>query len=212
LPGWLEGHLETLERSGADASFGPVPPVYDEDVPGWVRRLGFFEVPRQPTGSPVRHPATGNVLFRAGLLERLEGAFFDPSYGLTGSEDTEFFGRARSAGAAFVWCDEAVATEHVPRERANAGWLWRRWRRIGITMARRSLARGASRPQILAQGLSSVARSVVRLARAVLVGRFGSDEPRPVGHRISQVIQAVGMVEGALGRRIAEYGRVGTGR
>jgi succinoglycan biosynthesis protein ExoM len=205
LAGWLEHHCSALERFGADASFGPVPPEYDPDVPGWVRRLGFFEVPRHETGSAVHYPATGNVLFRAGLLDRLGGALFDRSYGLTGSEDIEFFERARAAGAAFVWCDEAVATEHVPRDRANAGWLWRRWRRIGMGVARDMLRRGTPRRSVAWWGISNTARNLLRLARATPAGL---DTWPPLGHRITQVVQGVGTVEGSWGRRILEYERV----
>ena len=56
---------------------------------------------------------------------------FDPRYGLSGSEDTDFFHRLCRSGAVMVWCQEALLTEHVPEERLTMRWLLSRGFRGG---------------------------------------------------------------------------------
>jgi hypothetical protein len=42
--------------------------------------------------------------------------------------------QARHRGLRIVWAADAVVTEHVPAERARAGWLCRRAYRVGVTL------------------------------------------------------------------------------
>lgn len=187
-PGWLVALVETARRQGADVVFGPVLSDLPPDTPDWLRRSGLFDRPRMPTGTPRHAGGTGNVLITRAILERT-GKRFDPTFALSGAEDTEFFHALHNAGASMVWCDEAVAREAVPPERATLCWLWRRNlangrlyaqihlatqsvpQRLGFTAA--SLlglaAMGLATPLALLAGRPAAARALMTFAR--LLGR-----------------------------------------
>jgi hypothetical protein len=71
---------------------------------------------------------TGNVLLKRSLFVDGE-LWFDPAFGRTGGEDSDFFSRRLANGRVFVWCDEAVAHEVVPPERWKGSFhIKRHWR------------------------------------------------------------------------------------
>lgn len=133
-PGWLAALVDTAEKFSADVVFGPVPSRLPEAAPAWLRASGLFERRRSATGSPRATGGAGNVLLRRSILARA-GRGFDPAFS-GGGEDTEFFHHLHRLGARMVWCDEAVAVETVPPERARLAWLWRRNRLAGRIYAR----------------------------------------------------------------------------
>ncbi len=133
-PCWLATLIAAHRAHDADVVFGPVLPVYSADTPAWIRRGGFFERPRRPTGTRVRTGGTGNALVRRVTLERL-GVGFDTTFRMAG-EDTDFFSRLHRAGALLVWCDEAVVHEPVPSERMSVRWLVHRAFTSGRAFAR----------------------------------------------------------------------------
>ena len=122
--GWLAALLATMDQHQADVVLGPVHGRLPEDAPRWIRQGRFFERPARASGTRVKLGGTGNALMRASLVRgRLA---FDARYGLSGSEDTDFFFRLWRGGACMVWCQEAMLTESVPPERLNARWLLER--------------------------------------------------------------------------------------
>ncbi len=163
-PGWLRHLLRTARAFRADAVLGPVVPVYDDVVPQWLRDRGFYERPRAPTGSPVVQARTGNALVSAHLLADT-GEPFPRS--LAVGEDTYFFERARRRGATMVWCDEALAYEAVPPERARVGWLLARAFRQGSTYSRCQRLLGQTRRQRAVRVATCLGRLVQGLAVAV---------------------------------------------
>jgi succinoglycan biosynthesis protein ExoM len=130
-PGWLRALLDSVARYDADVVFGPVLSTLPPDAPSWARNC--FHRPRRPTGSLLQFGGAGNMLARRAIAEH---ARFDPSFGLTGGEDTEFFYRLYRTGARLVWCDEAVASEPVSPLRLTPAWLRRREFRSGQTFNR----------------------------------------------------------------------------
>ncbi len=162
--GWLRHLVRTAATYRADAVLGPVVPVYDKAVPAWLRERGFYERPRAPTGSPVEQARTGNALVSARLFAGPGEAF--PRV-LSVGEDTYFFERARRRGATIVWCDEAVAYEAVPRERARVGWLLARAFRQGRTYSQCERLLGQTGGQRLARVAICLARLVQGLAVAI---------------------------------------------
>lgn len=128
---WLEHLLIVQRRWSADVVHGPVLPSYAEDVPRRFRDAGAFLRPNPATGSTrgfIRN--TGNCLLSAHVLDRLP-FWFDPAFGLSGGEDTDFFQRLARQGVRFVWCREAAVYERISRDRANIRWLMRRQFRNG---------------------------------------------------------------------------------
>ncbi len=129
--GWLAALLMTMERHAADAVLGPVTGILPAGAPHWIAEGRFFEAPVLPTGTrvAVQVGGTGNALVKGSTIRGKVA--FDPRYGLTGSSDTDFFHRLSRSGAVLVWCQEALATEHVPQHRLTMRWLLSRGFRVG---------------------------------------------------------------------------------
>jgi GT2 family glycosyltransferase len=125
---WLEELLAVLNDYGADVVAGPVPPVFEEPVPEWMRRGRFFDSPIRPTGTRLDRAGTGNVLLRTGVFDQVAGMFDET---LDGGSDTDFFLRASHAGCSIVWSDSAVAHTVIPKSRARAVWLLRKEYKAG---------------------------------------------------------------------------------
>jgi len=125
-PDWLCSLIETQRTFEADAVFGPVHPEFEGGIaPVWESTESFYNRDAGiPTGTPVTLGGTGNVLLRRECFTSLET--FDPAYGKTGGEDTDFFQRFSQAGFSSVWCAEAHVTEFLPQTRCSQGYLYRR--------------------------------------------------------------------------------------
>ncbi len=121
---WLATLLATMNRYDADVVFGPVRGLVPEAAPRWLRKGRFFTQPPRVTGAPVALGYTGNVMMRASMVRGKVA--FNPAYGVTGGEDTDFFHRLGRSGARMIWCEEALLSEHVHTERLCLGWLVRR--------------------------------------------------------------------------------------
>jgi succinoglycan biosynthesis protein ExoM len=127
---WLRHLHKTLRNYGADGVLAPVIPDFPPHAPRWLTAGRVFHRKRHATGSRIGagDARTGNVLLERSLV--LDGqTWFDPAFGRTGGEDSDFFARQFRNGRVFVWCDEAVAYEAVPPERWKATFhikrLWR---------------------------------------------------------------------------------------
>lgn len=171
-PEWLQRLLETIRRFHADVVFGPVLPVYPENTPDWVRRGRFFERDRKPTGIACPHGATNNVLVARQTIIA-SGLQFNPAYGRTGGEDTDFFYRLGQRGARMVWCDDAIVTEGVAENRMTPAWLIRRAYRGGQMYGRVLISpkRFLARIPWVAQRVTYLAMAVALLPFAWLWGK-----------------------------------------
>lgn len=199
--GWLNHMVSAVYSVGADVVCGPVLPVLPDSCPWWVRAGGFFERPRQLTGSDVRWPATNNTALRRSVLAKLEGAFFSEDFSRTGGSDTEFFARVRQSGARFAWCDEAVVLEYQPADRATFRWLWARGTRLGNVSSRMLLRNAASRRKIRAIAVARMLAAVpLALAYLVLPGRRW-------GQALMNLPKGVGMHRALKGQLTEEYAR-----
>jgi succinoglycan biosynthesis protein ExoM len=137
-PDWLFRLHCTLRSTGADGVLGPVVPDLPPAAPRWLRDGRVFDRPRHSSGTAIgpRDARTGNVLLRRSLF--LEGdPWFDPGFGRTGGEDTDFFMRQRAKGRVFVWCDEAAVYEVIPPERWGPSFHLRRMWRSGTISGER---------------------------------------------------------------------------
>ena len=132
-PDWLDELLVVLRSHHADVVTGPVFPVFEDSVAGWIVRGRFFESPRYPTGHRLPVAFTNNVLMRVEVLREMK-TFFDPRWGLTGGDDTHFFRRIAQAGFKIVWADAARVHEWIPKSRACFTWLVQRLFRAGNTL------------------------------------------------------------------------------
>ncbi len=127
LQGWLEPLINVAEKFGAGVVFGPIRATVpnDEDplqalmVPIYSRDMN------QPDGLLDEGIGTGNSLLD---LDRciLPSPIFNPDMNQTGGEDDALFGYMQSKGVSFAWANEAKTLEHVPADRANMSYVWRR--------------------------------------------------------------------------------------
>lgn len=129
---WIKNMLSCLDKYNADGVFGTVIPFFDDDAPKWVKKSPFFTRLVQKTGEPSKYFRTGNCLIKAEWLNKEEGPF-DPSFGLTGGEDSALFRKLKSKGAKLVFCSEGIVYDYFPNDRANLPWLVKRFFRTGIT-------------------------------------------------------------------------------
>lgn len=121
---WLATLLAAMERYSADAVLGPVNGILPDSAPEWIARGRFFDRPAHSSGTTVSTGATGNALVKASAVRGKVA--FDPRYGLSGGEDSDFFRRLWRSGALMVWCQEALVTEYVPQHRLTVRWLLER--------------------------------------------------------------------------------------
>ncbi|MGI8959262.1 MAG: glycosyltransferase family 2 protein [Bryobacteraceae bacterium] len=172
-PQWLRQLIRTAETFNADIVAGPVLPKFSDGVPRWFVQGGFADRPRYATGSIPKALGTGNVLIRRGVFREI--GVFDERFGSTGGEDTDFFRRARNAGCKIVWCDEALAHEHIGTDRGNLRSLLRREYHDASLTARIEMA---SSPGIITcahrslKGAVRTVQGVLALPLALLLGRL----------------------------------------
>ena len=144
---WLLELHAALLRFKADGILGPVRPYFDPAPPAWIIKGRLCERPAHPTGMELNWNQTrsGNVLLKKSLFDT-GSLWFDTAY-RTGGEDVNFFKRAMGQGHRFVWCEEAVAYEFVPRERCRKTYFLKR----ALLQGRISLKYAAEKPSLVAQ-------------------------------------------------------------
>ena len=195
LPDWLNSLIAARQTYNADVVKGAVRAVYPAGTPGWIRAADPYSRDYGPTGQMPTHLATGNVLFRRALAEasRLR---FDPNFGRTGGEDTDFFRRVRLTNAKIVASREAVVEEIVPIERLSLAYLSGRARRMGQVEAHKS--RLGLSDATLAGNVGLAILAVTLLWAHPLLRAFAA---RPAYKSFAKFWYSFGVLEGvALGR------------
>lgn len=133
-PGWLAALVDTAERTGADAVFGPVRVrLGDPDALEHMSNRRFAGVFGRgfghATGTDItgRHArlGTNNSLFRRDRCF-LSSSPFDIALDDCGGEDSVFLRQLARSGRRLVWCAEGEVTEFVPPARATWRYVWRR--------------------------------------------------------------------------------------
>lgn len=153
---WLARMVDACDAFRADGVLGPVRPFFDETPPAWLVRSGLCERPEYATGTTLhwRQTRTGNALVRRALFDGIPAPFRAEFGG--GGEDQDFFRRMMDRGRRFVWCNEAVVYEVVPRERRRRRYF-----------LKRALLRGQNE-RLLLNG-PSILKSVVAVPAYVLL-------------------------------------------
>lgn len=134
---WLLHLYKTITEYKAEGILGPVIPKFDIVPPTWVVKGKLWERKRFSTGFCIKSPIdtrTSNVLLSKVLFDNNEMPF-DPQFGLTGGEDTDFFKRMMKKGARFVWCNEACVYETIPAERLTRAYFLKRAMLRGVANA-----------------------------------------------------------------------------
>jgi len=142
--GWIMEYWLCMKKYKPDGIFGLVIPKYHESTPKWIKKGKFFSKELSPTGEIARSTRTSNCIVRAELIKDEPGPF-DPSYGLTGGEDTQLFERLRLKGARFISSQEAPVEEFIPPDRTRISWLIKKAFQTGNTYTRRTLELSSKR-------------------------------------------------------------------
>jgi glucosyl-dolichyl phosphate glucuronosyltransferase len=139
-PDWLPSYAEAFDAF-PEASFagGRIVPLWKQGRPGWFKGerldlingvLGWYDL-----GTDVRavtpadpEPFGANFAVRKALVENI--GVFEPSLGMLGKklgrgEETEFFIRARAAGAKGIYVGRAVCHHPVEADRLTLPALYR---------------------------------------------------------------------------------------
>lgn len=117
-PNWLVAFIEFYRINSCDGLLGPVEPFFEINPPSWMIEANFFKRKRYKSGT-ILQPAnmrTGNAFLKKSLFNK---HLFNPVLGHTGGEDVDIFERMNRDGYRFLWCDEAVVFEFIPKERIS---------------------------------------------------------------------------------------------
>ena len=129
---------------------------------------------------------------------------FDPDFGLSGGEDTDFSRRAYKAGLTLAWVPQAIVTEEVARARLSTAYIVERARAQTITKFQIMMAESPKTAKInaLAQILSKGASGLLRIASWPIFGRYSYHR----GYRSLGIAQ--GLLAGLRGESQARYTQV----
>ena len=206
--GWLSALIDTWLPTRPAAVMGRVFFNVPGDADAWVVAGGFFNRARRPTGTEIGVAAAGNLLLDLRQVRALD-VRFDPRLGLSGGEDTLFSRQLVRRGGRILWCDESIADDFVPPERATRDWVLQRAWRVGNCtaiadqyLASTALGRCLSRLRYVARGVLRIAGGTVRFA----IGRLLGNE-RHEARGMRTLRRGQGMLAGARGARFDEYAR-----
>jgi len=158
---------------------------------------------------------TNNVLVRSAVVRTLD-LRFDPRFALSGGGDIVFFRAIHAAGYRIVYAPDACVREMIPRERANLGFLWRRWYRVGVNRRfKRPIARkpNASLRSVMkrkwrSSGGSEISTGLAMLAVSLLKGHPAMSQLAPGLRRFAH---GLGQAASAIGIRYEQYRHDGGG-
>lgn len=203
-PGWLDRLVSARNEFSAEIVTGPVISDLPAHTPGWIRRGGFIQRTRFPTGPFTGVPATNNTLVLTAALQQLDPPRFNSAFSATGGSDTELFTRLIESGLTPYWCDEAPVHEEAPAERLTFRWITRRLVRGGNVRGRIEIIR-SGRLKVAAGGLARLAYGCTRVVLALVTLR---------GFHIRDyvyVCQGIGWIGAASGTLVQEYRRTQVG-
>jgi glycosyltransferase involved in cell wall biosynthesis len=207
-PGWLAALIESWKRYGCDAVAGPNVRRLAGDEDRWVRESGFFDHAVRANGTVVAGAPTSNLLLDLDTVRRL-GLRFDRRFDNTGGSDTLFTRQLTKRGGVIRWCDDAVTSEPVPKERATREWVLARERRVGNTWSRVHLVLAEdggsmlrTRARLMLSLLEAAAKGAVRFVVGLATRNLRS---RARGER--DLNWARGVLLGLRGGRVEEYRR-----
>jgi succinoglycan biosynthesis protein ExoM len=158
-PNWLTELLSAQAQFAAEVVKGFVKAIYPATTPRWIRAGDPFTRDYGPTGSPASNLGTGNVLFsRSFAVSR--GLTFNPRFGQTGSEDSDFFRRFHRLGARIISSQSAIVNEIVPESRVQPSSLAHRFRRQGRTHGSAFISKGMNITRLTAIGKAVIVVAV----------------------------------------------------
>jgi len=129
---WIAKMIATMDKHQADVIFGRVIVHYPESSPEWIVAGDMFGKDSYPHESSQKKGATSNALMKARWFKEKEFRF-DPYFGKSGGEDTDFFHRIYKDGGRLFYDAEASVEEEVEPHRLNLEYIKKQNIRIGQT-------------------------------------------------------------------------------
>lgn len=200
-PQWLEELLLVQRKYDADVVAGPVLPLFPADAPNWVKKGGFFDLPRYQTGHRLQVAFAGNVLVRGEILRKLDRPF-DERFALTGGEDSDLFMRLYQAGFKMVWANDAIAHESIPKTRTTIKYILQRGYRSYSThsLLERELYPSFKIQSIrIMKGTALIALGILRLIPSLFQGQHAFVKA------LRSICRGSGTMAGLLGIHYEEY-------
>jgi glycosyltransferase involved in cell wall biosynthesis len=195
-PRWLDQMVAKARTTGAAIIGGPVYGRFPEDTAPGKATHPVFTPGHAVTGPVPMIYGSGNCLIHRDVFERLGAPFFDARFNFLGGGDTDFFTRARHAGFAFHWVEEARIEEEVTPDRLRTGWIVRRGFRIGAinrALDLKAAGAGAAKLKVLAKDLAILGIAPFRAARALA----GTGEPLIALHPLAVALGRIAAIFGA---------------
>jgi len=192
---------KVISTSDPDVLIGPVITLYHSDTPSWAMTSKAFERTRKVTGSKVNTGNTGNALVKISAIGDI--GLFNPEYGRSGGEDSEFFYRCQSNGLSMIWCDEAEVYEYLELERCSLKYLITRAKRGGQTYSK------IRRTDLnVIQKITLVTKSVViglpsLCIASILISFSAKKKGVPL---LKRSIAKISQIEGLFGKSVKMYG------
>lgn len=129
---WIARMISTMEKHQADVVFGRVIVHYPDSAPEWIIAGDLFGKDTHAHESLQKKGATSNALLKASWV-RDQKIRFDPFFGKSGGEDTDFFHRIYKAGGKLIYDANAIVEEIVEPHRLNLEYIKKQNIRIGQT-------------------------------------------------------------------------------
>jgi glycosyltransferase involved in cell wall biosynthesis len=199
---WLDELLDTQNKFDVDVVNGPVVPRFEQPIPPWVLKGGFYNRRRLPTGTKITWANTGNVMIRTHWLSAIPGPF-ETKLNLTGGSDTLLFSQVNRLGAKMVWSNDAIVEEYNPGSRVTSKWILRRAYRNGIENSALKRIMQASPAVIFIHLLKSIVRiflGILLLLPALFYRGYAG-----FIRSLMYVMQGTGEINGIVGIRYMEY-------
>lgn len=205
---WLRSLVAVWDEHRSAAVAGRVVPAFDGPIDPWITDGRFFVRRSLRTGTSVTAAAAGNLLLDVAQLRSL-GVRFDERLGLGGGEDTLLTRAIVARGGTILWCDESIAEDHVPADRATRRWVLKRaWSHGNTTTVVDLILAGSPRERLTVRVravLGGAARVVAGAGRAAVGTVLRSNRHAARGLRAA--FRGAGMAAAALGVTYQEYAR-----
>jgi len=194
---WFIAHLDLQERTGADATTGPLLLQFPEDAASWIHDEPFDRFGLLDFGEDENVPicATGNSMLRAAFLLEHDDIRFDPELGVLGGEDMVFYRAAVGRGLKCYFSTKTAVFEVEPHDRSTLKYQLGRAMWMGNTQYLTNHRSGdATGNRLFLRGGRQVARALVRP-----VTRLLNREAPQLRFAAALVCEGVGMMAGRFG-------------